>query len=164
MTKAPLAVLVDLAHRGGAFFMLKVSNREQFCRASFKQYGEREIVVADLHTNSADDVDCVLRELVRRVERQTDLLADKEDERFEFVKNLTPDQRIRLGAILAQLRAFKAEVLSGVSPAALEPYLDSPRSSLNPQFLQGEPSPKEASANSLRKAARARRLAREVKA
>lgn len=126
--------ICKLARRADATFLLRVSGTGT-CTVSFKVRGRKAFKICD---PLADDIDPALRALLKRIEFGTNLVIDRDPQR-DFVENLTSQQRLRLGAILKTLRDFKAEVISGAGPADSEPALASPRSSLNPKFLDGEP-------------------------
>lgn len=52
--------------------------------------------------------------MLRRLHIFHDLTPEPECDRF--LRSLDPHKRVRFGALLAQLRAFREEVLSGVQP------------------------------------------------
>jgi hypothetical protein len=113
-----------------------VTIEDGFVRVSFKANGRRAEVVNDesRYTNyPASNADEIVAELLKRLGYAGARLQTN----GEFIRLVRqrPAKLALLTALLAQIRDIRRDVFIAVEE--IEPRLASPRSSLNPYFMQG---------------------------
>lgn len=142
-----LRELETLAEKHKAVLTIRIDRG--VCRASFKQPGQRAVVVDDVAISGArfppSPVEGILQTLLERLGYVGLPTTDV------FVDQMNAAQRQRCRELIAQLQRLRDEVLNPTAPSAYEPRLAPPRSSLHPQIVQGAPEPSPAA---LRKRAR----------
>ena len=132
--------LTRIAERNDGIFKFH-RHAAGLCTASFKASG------IPFRKVGYDYPKGCLRELLKTLEpvRAALVVAEgiREVDNDEMLSRATPRQMEQIRKLLDQLRELRREILHPTPIDVLEPTLASPRSSLNPQFTQGEPATSE---------------------